>query len=334
MKNKHLMFVMFSLILILSFASISAYNFDNVKNYDKYTKTLTIDNAFGLGDTISTIRLDSDMVQKVGMGYQKVAEFTINTKDEDYKGKFDKMDLYDVNDNMNSINRDLDYKYKVVETIKIDKYKEVCNKDNSSCVNIEDGYVSRDIVEWIDVSEGLPKGEITIGIFTNVQKGDMVEWIPEIQGVRIDEWAIWTEDLNTDLKSYYKLNETTGVVLDATGTYNGTNVGAIRGANGIIGKSFNFTGTSSYSNVNNVILNYTTSTFNFWINTNTTIRGTMLGNDQAGKNDDVNFELDGYWDDWSDHRDGFRDINGKDNKERDKAKFPYKRGGKNRCKKY
>ncbi|MCD6300577.1 MAG: hypothetical protein J7L82_00720 [Staphylothermus sp.] len=92
-------------------------------------------------------------------------------------------------------------------------------------------------------------------------------------------------------KSYYTLDGTSGDVEDYFGNYNGTNVGAIRGANGIIDKSFNFTGTE-YVNINNVILNYTTSTFNFWINTNTTIRGTMLGNDQTGKNDDVNFELD------------------------------------------
>lgn len=38
------------------------------------------------------------------------------------------------------------------------------------------------------------------------------------------------------------------------------------------------------------------------------------------------------YDDWMEHRDGMRDSNGLERKKRDKKKFPYKRGGRNRTK--
>ena len=50
----------------------------------------------------------------------------------------------------------------------------------------------------------------------------------------------WTPDLDTNLVAYYKLDATSGVVVDDLGNYNGTNLGATRGATGKINNAFSF----------------------------------------------------------------------------------------------
>ncbi|GAG88913.1 unnamed protein product, partial [marine sediment metagenome] len=74
--------------------------------------------------------------------------------------------------------------------------------ENYECGLVETG--TRQVEDWKDLGEGvLSKGEITIGIFTDVKEGDYVEWIPTLFGERIIEWASFVgmtlgERYNTD----------------------------------------------------------------------------------------------------------------------------------------
>ena len=58
--------------------------------------------------------------------------------------------------------------------------------------------------------------------------------------------------LTDGLVSYYKLDGTSGDVVDETGANDGTNVGATRGGAGIIEKSFSFDGTNDYVNLGDI----------------------------------------------------------------------------------
>jgi len=40
-----------------------------------------------------------------------------------------------------------------------------------------------------------------------LKKGDYVEWIPNLFGVRVDEWASWVESLNTGIIAYWNFNQ-------------------------------------------------------------------------------------------------------------------------------
>ena len=42
----------------------------------------------------------------------------------------------------------------------------------------------------------LVKENITIGVFTDVYADEIIEWIPELYNIKINEWAVWTEDLS------------------------------------------------------------------------------------------------------------------------------------------
>ena len=58
--------------------------------------------------------------------------------------------------------------------------------------------------------------------------------------------------LADDIISYYKLDETTGAVVDALETNNGTNYGATRGVAGIINDAFSFDGINDYVELDDV----------------------------------------------------------------------------------
>jgi hypothetical protein len=238
------------LCIVLLVGTVSAAEWDNVKDYDEKTKTVTVKNALGLpffGSTIATIKLNTPLNYYVPRGYQKVAEFELSLY-EDYTTAFKELELYDMKNNYEKFNRSYDYKYKTTE--QVPDHKRVCDKgldENGTLGDINCRWEqsgTKDKVVWNDLNSlDFGKDEtLTIGIFTTVEKGDYVEWIPNFFGTRINEWATWTENFNTDLELYYRLEETSGVVVDAsTNSRDGTNNGSTRGVPGIIDNAFNFT---------------------------------------------------------------------------------------------
>ena len=64
----------------------------------------------------------------------------------------------------------------------------------------------------------------------------------------------WIDALTDNIVAYYKLQETSGVVVDSLGVYNGTNNGPTRGATGIIENAFDFeTSSDDYVVISPVI---------------------------------------------------------------------------------
>ena len=225
MKFMKLFTLVFLTVLLIG--SVSAWDFDNVKSYDEETKTVSIVNAFGLGDVIARIKLNTPLEYNVGVGYQKVAEFTITQSyDGTYDNALDKMDFYNVGLGMEKFERNFDYKYKTIETYEVESCSYIDNKTIDKCSMIE-----HERVVWNEYTgKDVLKGDITIGVFTNTVEGEKVEWIPTYYGIEIEEWATWTAGLNTDLYIYYNMEEAssnTGIVLDQIDHKNGTNILAV-----------------------------------------------------------------------------------------------------------
>jgi len=244
---KKLFVLMFVMILLVG--TVSAFEFDNVKRYDEDTKTITVRNSFlGIPTTkVADIRLDSPLNNFVGAGYQKVAEFTI-TNFDDYTDPLKQLELYHAISG-DSIQRTIDYKYRTTETIRVNDYKRNCRTDingTSYCTSEIIGSHQETKTVWKDLDRSvLSKDEvITIGLFTDVQIGDRVEWIPTYYGVEIREWAIWTQSLNTELKGYWNFNEGTGTVA-ADDTENGNDLNGTNTpgwtTNGLISNATNLT---------------------------------------------------------------------------------------------
>ncbi len=244
---KKLMLFVFVILLV---GTVSSFEFDNIKNYDEETRTIDIRNSI-LGipflqlGKVAEIQLNTPLIFQVPRGYQKVAEFTV-TSHTDYSDAFKELELFDKRDSNRKFIRSYDYKSKIITQVPnyIDSCGDVLNENGTKgygCDKIQNGFKNKITWKKLTLADFKKDDVVTIGIFTKVEKGDKVEWIPNLFGVRIDEWATWTENLNTDIISYYRLNGTSGVVLDAlnNGT-NGTNNGATRGVAGIINNSFDF----------------------------------------------------------------------------------------------
>ena len=284
------------LLVVFSAQNVSAVEFDNVKSYNEELKVVTITNAFGLGDVIGQAKLNTPLNVKVGLGYQKVAEFDIWAY-QDYNDALKQFTFTDMK-KKEKINREFDLKMKIITPTEFPIYSNNCQDAyNLICKEQIINYETKDVITWEKVTPAdLKKNEIlTIGIFTNVLPGDYVDWIPTIYGIEIEEWATWTEDINASIVSYWNKNEQdttgSGTIYDSLFLNNGTNNGASN-ASGKIGTAYNFQDTDSdYIDVGNAggVFQFTDSfSINAWINIDTDSGNTVVFGQFDGA-------YDGYW---------------------------------------
>lgn len=275
MNNKVYASCIMLFMLIFLVGNVSALEIDNVKSYDEDKREYLIENAFGLGEDIARVKLNSELVELLIVGYQKVAEFNIENY-EDYINVFNEMEFFDLKDDGKKFTRDFNYKQKTI--IQVPNIENVCNDYLSAngtlhkdCNLIEKGTKDKIIWEEINKVDGLLKGNITIGIFTEVRRGDKVEWVPTLFGERLTKWAVWEDGgLKVGLVSFYRLDNiySNNTVIDALENNTGNNSGASRGVSGIINKSFGYDGTRR--NQTNITTNFgfgvLNNTVNLWIN--------------------------------------------------------------------
>lgn len=213
--------ILFSMLFMCSFAS--AWEFDNVKSYDSATKTITIkDSILGIPTTeVAKITLDSPQVNLVPMGNDiKVAELTFDNKEDNYQDFIKSMETYD-GKSMEALPEQRKFVYRLKETYDEDVIdyitdcKDTGEKDakNGSiiyaCNPKEIGTHKKTKTRYtsFDEKNPLPIGKITLGIFTEVKQGDYVEWIPTLYGVRINEWAAWSQSTSVGLVAYYRMDD-------------------------------------------------------------------------------------------------------------------------------
>ena len=95
--------LIFVVLFLIQISGVLAWEWDNVKSYNEATKTATIENALGLGETIAEIKLISPSVNYVIRGKDRlVAEFEVNSY-EDYENVFNSMEFYDIQDGMKKL---------------------------------------------------------------------------------------------------------------------------------------------------------------------------------------------------------------------------------------
>ena len=281
-------------ILVISFMLVNVQSLkideNSLGDYNEITRTIKI--IDDKGKDIAFIQLLTPLHNKVGLGYQRVAEFEVRGEmdlEEDFYGltkTYDK-NKYDLG-NKDELNRVFDWKYKTEEIYFVDDY--ACSEEVSgngtnytSCEVSGQHQRTRDV--WLDFDKKTKIKEnenLTIGLYTNVQVGDYVEWIPEFAGLEIEEWAVWDADLNVGLVSYYKLNETTGsTAFDSLFLHNGTITGATKGAPGIIGTAYSFDGFGDYvdfGDVSDFDMEYNLPfSISFWNNHTSTSNDVFIG---------------------------------------------------------
>ncbi len=185
-----------AVLLLLLIPIAAAFDFDNIKVYNHHKKEVTIKNIFGLGEDVSKLKLLSpEKVYVLAGEDRKIAEIQLEKIKPAYSKAFRKVSFYDLNKNMQEIEREFTLKYKKVSgQKKVNDYTWTCEEmTNKSlkCYNKLTGFHYEDTYEWIEFADydELPENTTVIGIFTDVNSGDYIEWIPTFFGVEIDEWA-------------------------------------------------------------------------------------------------------------------------------------------------
>jgi hypothetical protein len=284
-------------IFIMAISMISAFDIgiDNYKIVSPDNKTITVMDtgwlSIGKDTELATFELKTNHVEQVGLGYQKVAEFTIKNTYEAVNEMIKGMEFYNMRQGMKPIIVDYDLKYLGTESYDSPIYKETCVKDvkngSNVCSYIEDGKETKTRNVWLDYTpKTLIKGEeITIGIYTDTKQGDYIEWIPTMKYGKIEEWASYNASMITNLQAYYKLDETSGTnALDSmsTGRNNMTNYGATVNQPGLLGTSYSFDG-GDYLNKSGVIFaNNNDFAVSVWVNITGAISGYMFINGLQG----------------------------------------------------
>ena len=258
--------------MILLVGTVTAFEFDNWKDsYDEKTKTIVIKNAFTFGDEILSSTLNTPQNNSVGIGEEiKVAQFTINPK-QDYENVINGIECYDLNDDNKEIDCNIDVKYLSYEDRVVDKYKETCNtleNKTTECFNQKSGKKVIQEEVWKDFNNSVKLNkEVVIGLFTTTYEGQRVEFVPELVGVPVKEWAGWDASLNVGLERWFMMEETSGtVVVDFNETLNGSSSGVTLSHPGIINSGYLFE-TGDSINLTDVLLPATADfSFNFWFN--------------------------------------------------------------------
>src|SRR6056297_443514 len=122
---------------------------------------------------------------------------------------------------------------------------ETYKKEVEECsqVKVGDHYETKPTWREYTIGTELPAGNYNVDIRGSKGLFEKTDWQIKTQGKWLEEWALWDEDV----QAYYKLDETSGDVVDATGNGNdGTNDGATRGVTGKINNAFDFDGSNDY----------------------------------------------------------------------------------------
>jgi len=306
---------MFLVVLLFTVSTISAaFEFDNTKDYDAATKTVTIKNSFlhliDL-DSIANVTLTTPHVHNVFYGDDRlVAEFDIelftDLYDLPFKGG---IEYFDVDDNNKTKIKQVRVKVRHLEEMKqIPIYEERTDCKFADCDVKIIGYEEVPVYDWQGIERyqeryNMTKGKIHIGIFTDVEIGETIEFIPTWFNVRMEEFAIWNETFSENLMHYWGFEEDAGntsiLVDDRFGLKNGSNFNSPTWTTGINEEALDYSGASRYTNNFGAISTFhgtgASYTISFWLNQSDTGANEMVmsyNDDEAGQPTD---EIYIYW---------------------------------------
>jgi len=194
-----------------------------IKSYDPITKTATLNSVED--DTIAIVQLKSNLNEQVGLGYQKVFEYEIDSK-TNYDNFIQEIEIYNIKNGNTKENKQIDLKYLTYEEYEVNDYEESCslNKNGTNeCTNKIIGTHKEQQEVWNDLSSMNVKAEkIVISGWTDVKQGDNYEWIPTFAGTKVNEWATWVQSSGT--KTYTDIGGVNYTVLtyNSNGTFNHT----------------------------------------------------------------------------------------------------------------
>jgi len=200
-------------------------DFNYKESYNDTTETIIIKNSTG---DVAEIQLTTPQNNFVIAGKdRRVACLEINNSIDNYKEIFEKIETYDNKNNLKPITKIINYKLaNVIGQREIYSQNKTCTTKGLNINGTADticttnftiiGY--EDIIEYtpFNNSEGFEKNTKEICLFTDVESGESIEWIPTMFGNRLTEFASWIESFNDGLIGIYLMDERSGTTINNT----------------------------------------------------------------------------------------------------------------------
>jgi len=157
------------------------------------------------------------------------------------------------------------------EDVEVDDYKEIC-KDidgKQECQKIRDGKVlqRRNIYEVYDGNK-VKAGTYEWKITGKKSSSQSVDWIVDVNGITLNEWASWNSTYNTNLEDYFNMssNENSRNKSRNMSVLNGQIEFNVTAINGLSGKFSNTATMNVTQSTEATIWSFSpTGTLNFWI---------------------------------------------------------------------
>ena len=216
------------LCMVFLVGVVNAANWDNKLSYSNNDLKVDFSNSFLLlfeTSEIGSAELKShssvEQVRHVGAGSQVVMWY-----DFDFLGLYENglgdVEFTDIRTG-GTIERDYSFVYWGEENYEAPTYSERMLK-NGTILYEQTGTETKTREAWLIYdSKDIPRGNIRIGLRTYVEINDKVDGVWTIAGKRVKKHAGWTANLDTDLISYYKMDETSGTTAeDSHGSNDGT----------------------------------------------------------------------------------------------------------------
>ncbi len=243
-----------SAVSILDESDKKIMDWDNVKNVieveDQKYPDIKIENIFGIGGDVweGELKENTDVC---GQDCSAVKNITIYKPTElvsDVRFKTLQEDESWVEEPIKS------YQFYIKtgeNSYSVDDYERQCSSIGKNpngtniyeCSNVKIGEHMETEKFWIpyDIGSVVSAGNYEIKLEGKKKYYITVDWQIKTNGEWLEEWAVWnSSSLINNITSYYKLDNSSGVVVDQLGINNGTNDGATRGVTGLINTAFDF----------------------------------------------------------------------------------------------
>ena len=195
---KDIKIFMIMILAVFLIGSVSAFEFDNVKNYDEETKTITVKNSFfginwlsyGEVGSIKLINYTRYCLPNNCYSYYK-----LNHKVEDYSLKGSTY----YNRGQTELLIDKKTKYEIYDpsaSYEDPIYEEICSGEKENKTTCEMKNVGNEtrygVWNTYDVLTKLEKGNYLLREKIDVNSGETVDVVPNFYGLELKEWAEYT----------------------------------------------------------------------------------------------------------------------------------------------
>lgn len=234
-------------LLVFLLPSISSLTFDNrIRDYDEETKTIIIDDNFGLGGDLVKIKLEEN-TYICGVECYAIWNVTIYKDDDNFLTDL----IFEQIEGTGGVS---EHRFEIItsyETIIANEYGKDCTKRDelNQCKRIITGTHEEQIPIWsaFNPERKLPIGNYIIKLTGTKRWDDTIDWIPTFYGKEIRQWAFWA---STNPSAYYNFNEADGATeaIDFLGLKNltVTDLGESGFAIGKLANAFNSTTTNGF----------------------------------------------------------------------------------------